>query len=119
MLDAAETWTEAERRMAQRVRLEAMAAEVLAFNPFYREKLGAAGVRTPRHLLDGWDAVPFTTKAELSADQAAHPPWGRNLTYPLDRYVRVHQTSGTTGRPLRVLDTAESWSWWDGIWRLI
>src|SRR5206468_7503678 len=29
-----------------------------------------------------------------------------------DRYTHMHQTSGTTGRPLRVLDTAEDWAWW-------
>jgi phenylacetate-CoA ligase len=39
------------------------------------------------------------------------------LTYPLDRYTRLHQTSGTSGgRPLRWLDTAESWDWWESIW---
>src|SRR5438105_884908 len=52
--------------------------------------------------------LPFTTKAELIADQAAHPPYGTGLTYPLDRYNRLHQTSGTTtGRPLCWLDTPE------------
>ena len=55
--------------------------------------------------------LPFTTKAELVADQAEHPPYGSNLTYPLDRYCRLHQTSGTSGRPLRWLDTPESWAW--------
>ncbi len=111
-----QSWTEAERREAQRGRLRAMAADVLAGNTFYMEKLSAAGVTRPEQVLDAWDRVPFTTKAELSADQAAHPPWGRNLTYPLDRYVRMHQTSGTTGRPLRILDTRESWQWWAEIW---
>ncbi|MBU6422664.1 MAG: phenylacetate--CoA ligase family protein [Chloroflexota bacterium] len=111
-----QTWTDGERRETQRARLRAMAADVLAGNTFYKEKLGAAGVTRPEQLVAGWDALPFTTKTELSADQAAHAPWGRNLTYPLERYVRMHQTSGTTGRPLRILDTAESWAWWAGIW---
>ena len=44
--------------------------------------------------------VPFTTKAELVADQAVNPPYGTNLTFPVSRYVRCHQTSGTTGAPL-------------------
>ena len=43
------------------------------------------------------------------ADQLAHPPFGTNLTYPLNRYTRFHQTSGTSGTPLRWLDTPESW----------
>ena len=51
-------------------------------------------------------------KDELVADQAAHPPFGTNLTYEPGRYTRFHQTSGTTGPPLRVLDTAEDWEWW-------
>ena len=105
-----ETWSDDERKARQRARLEAMLREVLATNPFYRAKLGA------RVSLDELAALPFTTKSELSADQAEHPPYGTNLTYPLDRYVRLHQTSGTTGAPLRILDTAESWRWWADIW---
>jgi phenylacetate-CoA ligase len=47
----------------------------------------------------------------------AHPPFGTNLTNPLEHYVRLHQTSGSSGdRPLRWLDTAESWEWWLRIW---
>src|SRR4029077_16082492 len=53
----------------------------------------------------------------LVGDQAAKPPFGTNLTFPLDRYVRFHQTSGSSGElPLRWLDTVESWSWWERIW---
>ena len=52
-------------------------------------------------------------------DQLAHPPFGRNLTYPLNHYVRLHQTSGTTGQPLKVLDTQESWDWWADCWTMV
>ena len=38
-------------------------------------------------------------------DQELNPPFGTNLTYPLERYTQLWQTSGTTGPPLRVLDT--------------
>ena len=66
--------------------------------------------------------LPFTTKAELLADQAEHPPYGTALTYPLERYRRFCQTSGTSGRPLRWLDTTESWTWmldnWAAIYRI-
>ena len=54
--------------------------------------------------------VPFTTRHELVRDRLANPPYGTNLTFPLDAYVRCHQTSGTTTMPIRWLDTAESWS---------
>lgn len=96
-----------------------MLDEVLPRNRFYGAKCAAAGVRDGATALERWAEIPFTTKEELSADQLAHPPFGSALTYSLDRYVRLHQTSGTTGRPLRILDTAESWAWWTGIWEEI
>ena len=102
-------------------RLAPVLARVAESNAFYRRKWDAAGVRDTR-AIRGWaefHRLPFTTKAELSQDQEAHPPFGSNLTYPLDRYVRLHQTSGTTGRPIRWLDTAESWEWWIRCWAFV
>lgn len=99
-------------------RLLRLLAEILPENRFYADKLAAARVtaaeiRSPEELAH----IPFTTKAELCADQEAHPPFGRALTYPLSRYGRMHQTSGTSGRPLRWLDTAQSWEWILSCWR--
>ncbi|MBI4512969.1 MAG: phenylacetate--CoA ligase family protein, partial [Gemmatimonadetes bacterium] len=115
-IDPIEAWTDRDRREAQRERLRAMLDAVLTSDPFYRGKLRQVHVTDGAQALERWHEVPFTTKGELSDDQAAHPPYGTNLTYPLERYVRLHQTSGTTGRPLRMLDTAESWAWWSAIW---
>jgi phenylacetate-CoA ligase len=92
--------------------LRALLAAIFGHNPFYSAKFDAAGVGyKPRHLGEFTDAFPFTTKAEIVADQQSHPPYGANLTFPLDRYTRLCQTSGTTGTPLRWLDTPESWEW--------
>src|SRR5437879_3257586 len=110
-LDTFETWTDRERRRAQWERLAARLPELRRTNPFYRARLSERA--------SSLGDLPFTTKTELSEDQAARPPFGTNLTYPLERYVRLHQTSGTTGRPLRVLDTAESWEWWRECWQPI
>jgi phenylacetate-CoA ligase len=87
--------------------LRTLLAAVLPGNPFYAAKLASA----PASLDEFSARAPFTLKRELVDDQAKYRPWGSNLTYPLERYTRFCQTSGTTGRPLRWLDTPESWSW--------
>ena len=90
--------------------LRALLRAVLPANPFYTAKFNAAGAPGKvSHLGDFYDRFPFTTKADLVSDQAANPPYGTNLTFPLERYTRCHQTSGTSGTPLRWLDTPESW----------
>jgi len=94
-----------EIEAGQRHKLPALLAAILADNRFYAAKLRGA---TPDSDLA---SLPFTFKPELIADQAAHPPYGSNLTYPLERYTRFWQTSGTSGSPMRWLDTAESWEW--------
>lgn len=103
--------SEDELRALQLDKLRAGLALVLATNRFWRERL---------HDVHGWDdfeRLPLTTKADLLADQSSLPPFGTNLTFPLDRYVRLHQTSGSSGaHPLRWLDTAESWDWWVRVW---
>ena len=81
---------------------------VLEQNPFQRARLEALDLGAGASLSD----LPPLTKRELVSDQERRPPFGTNLTYPLDRYTQLFQTSGTTGRPLRVLDTAEDWAWW-------
>ena len=98
-------------------RLNGMLGEVLRTNEFYRRKLGGAlpALETREQL----SRLPFTTKQELVDDQLRRPPFGSDLTFPLERYVRVHQTSGTTGRPLYWLDTDESWDWWGECWKAV
>lgn len=81
-------------------------------NRFYTRKLDEAGIQLPFSSLQEFClSMPFTTKQELVEDQLRHPLYGSNLTEPLENYVRFHQTSGTTSKPLRWLDTAESWGW--------
>lgn len=102
-------------------RLREMLAPVLETNTFYQQKLTKAGITRPNDVqtLADYRQMPFTTKAELSVDQVSHPPYGTNLTFPLEKYTCLHRTSGTTGEPLRWLDTTESWDWWGKCWREI
>jgi phenylacetate-CoA ligase len=95
---------------AQLEELRTLVAELIPANKFYTQKLESVGVGFDVASLADFSArFPLTTKSELVADQLKHPPFGTNLTYPLNRYTRYHQTSGTSGAPLRWLDTPENW----------
>jgi phenylacetate-CoA ligase len=102
-------------------RLRALVAEVAAQNPFWKARFEAAGFSAEALTsLADLDRLPTLRKADLVADQAAHPPYGTNLTQPLGAYTRLHQTSGTTtGQPLRWLDTPRNWSGLMECWRQI
>ncbi len=95
--------------------------KILTHNEFYKKKLNAAGVHSSSDIRNFADfrKLPFTTKQELVNDQAANMPYGTNLTFPQELYTRIHQTSGTTGEPLRCLDTEESWDWWARCWAAV
>ncbi len=102
---------EAIRRI-QWEKLRPQLAYVFEKSGFYREKYERAGVSPADiHSLDDLAKLPLTTKMEWEADQVAHPPFGRNHTEAPEDYVRVFQTSGTSGRHLRVLETRQSWDW--------
>jgi phenylacetate-CoA ligase len=105
----------------QLARLRVLLKELLASNPYYGGKLRASGFTDVRMLrsMEDFAALPLTVKSEFVADQETHPPFGTNLTFPLDRYIHLHQTSGTTGKPLRWLDTRESWDWWARCWAAV
>src|SRR5579862_3904351 len=99
----------------QLTKLRRLLAALSGANPFYSGKLRGIDPNVPS--LDWYfQRVPFTLKRELVDDQRAHAPFGSNLTYPLERYTRFSQTNGTTGTPLRWVDTPDSWDWMVGNW---
>jgi len=104
-------------REVQRQKLHQLLRIVFARNRFYARKWREAGIELDdiRSLSD-LRKLPFTHKSELLRAQEEAPPFGTNATFPLEAYSRVHQTSGTTGFPLRVVDTPESWEWWGRCW---
>ena len=106
-----------ELKERQETRLRHLIAEVLPHNQFWTRRFAAAGVK-PHDLwtLDDLVLLPLTDKNSLVEDQLASPPYGTNLTGPPNRFCRLHQTSGTTGSPLRWLDTATSWDWVVSCW---
>jgi phenylacetate-CoA ligase len=76
----------------------------LAYNyqnsAFYRQKFDQVGLR-PEDIrtLEDLVRLPFTTKEELRDSQIEHPPLGLHAAVPMSRVIRIHASSGTTGRP--------------------
>jgi phenylacetate-CoA ligase len=79
-----------------RAQLEGLPAR----SPLYADHFTEHGV-TPEAFarLDDLRKFPFTTKQMLRDSQAASPPLGRHAGVPMSEVVRVHASTGTTGRP--------------------
>lgn len=90
-----------------------MARDTLKENPFYRQKF--AGLDLNSVNLDRFEQLPFTTKSELMGEGK----FAANLSYPPDQYTRFHRTSGTSGRPMIVLDTTADWQHWIEGWQYV
>jgi len=84
-------------RDVQWSKLRRLLAAVVPANRFHTGRLPRKW--RPRSLDDFVERCPLLTKHELVADREAEPPYGTNLTWPIERYTRFCQTSGTTGRP--------------------
>ena len=108
-------------RQLQWSKLTAGLHRVHSSNPFYQRRFAEAGLdHSSIKSLDDFTKLPFTTKVDLLDDQEQSPPYGTNLSQPLERYIRCHQTTGTSGRRLRWLDTPENWRWLtDELWSAI
>jgi phenylacetate-CoA ligase len=89
-------------------RLQAAAARVYNTVPFYRKRFDAAGVK-PDHIrtLDDLRKLPFTYKDDLRDNY----PFGM-FAVPMDNVVRIHASSGTTGKPTVVGYTARDVQTW-------
>ncbi|MBF0302307.1 MAG: phenylacetate--CoA ligase [Desulfamplus sp.] len=76
-------------------RLKATLERVYATVPFYRENFNKAGI-TPSDIrsLKDLHKVPFTVKKDLRDNY----PYGM-FAVPMENVVRIHASSGTTGKP--------------------
>lgn len=116
-----ENLTRREIEARQLERLNQLLSEVSRTNSFWQARLSESSIDSSSigsfSSLDELPQLPLTKKSHLVADQAAHPPYGSNLTYDLTGFSRLHQTSGTTtGQPMRWLDTPASWQWFMDCW---
>ena len=90
--------------------LRSLCQGLIPDNRFYTDTLRNTGLDLTSMTLDDFSArMPLTTRLQWTRDQLDHPPYGTNLTYPLDRYIRFCRTSGSTGHPMIWLDTRETW----------
>ena len=115
--EANETAPREHLRTLQLQKLQKLIHEISGRNRFYTRKwndsrMVAADIQS----FSDFERLPFTHKSELVRAQEEAPPFGTNATFSVEAYTRVHQTSGTTGTPLRVVDTPESWEWWGDCW---
>lgn len=89
-------------------RLQSTVERVYATVPFYRRKLQEAGI-APADIrsLEDLRRLPFTTKQDLRDNY----PFGM-FAVPMDNVVRIHASSGTTGKPTVVGYTARDIGMW-------
>ncbi|MEE9273963.1 MAG: phenylacetate--CoA ligase family protein [bacterium] len=108
---ACEYWDERIERMG-RDEIAALQLERLRWqvgrchegSAFYRERLDAAGVGPDGiRSLEDLRRIPFVTKEELRAEQAAHPPFGRYAVAPPESWGELHPSTGTTGVPVSTI----------------
>jgi phenylacetate-CoA ligase len=95
-----ETASLKEIRELQANKLARQLDYLFARSVFYQEKFREARLaRDVYRNLEDLRRFPFTTKEELRASQAACPPLGKHVAAHLDDVIRVHSSTGTTGKP--------------------
>lgn len=106
-----ETLPREELESIQLRRFKAQMQYVYDHSPFYRRKYEQAGVKPADiRTLDDVRHVPFTVKEELRESQVRFPPWGDFPCIRPEEGVRVFQTTGTTGIPVRILLNQRDWT---------
>lgn len=103
-----ETLERPDLEALQLQRLKRIVRKVYEAVPYYREKMDEAGIR-PQHIksLKDLNKLPFTTKDDLRKNY----PFGL-FAVPFDEVVRIHASSGTTGKPTVVGYTRKDIETW-------
>ncbi len=108
LFDDAEKWSVDELRKVQLERLQDTVHRAYEHVPHYKTKLDEHGVH-PKDItsLEDIGKLPFTTKEDLRNNY----PFGM-FAVPMDQVVRVHASSGTTGKSTVVGYTKEDITTW-------
>jgi len=102
----------------QLVKLHRQCEWAAARSPWYRRRFASEGF-DPAELrtLGDLRRIPLLTRDDWMASQEAKPPYGEIPVIAGDGAIRIHTTSGTTGRgPLRALDSRKDWAWIAEMW---
>lgn len=116
-----ETCSRERLKEIQNDKLAVLIPYMLEYSPFYRNKFQQARLTAKDiRCVDDLYKIPPTTKAEMVADVAAHPPWGTYLAIDdaiwQERGWMMFATSGTTAAPRAVRHTTHDlhqWAWND------
>jgi phenylacetate-CoA ligase len=113
-----ETLSRLELESLQLAKLRVQAQWAAERSPWYRERFASLGFEVGSlRSLDDMRRMPLLTRDEWMASQAASPPYGLLPAMDADSAIRVHTTSGTTGRgPLLALDSRKDWAWIAEMW---
>ena len=104
-----------EMRRLQSIRLRRVVEHAYHNSPFYRKKMQEMGI-TPEdiHSIDDIVKLPFTVKQDLRDNY----PFGL-MAVPMSEIVRLHASSGTTGKPIVVGYTGKiclfGLKWWHDV----
>lgn len=113
-----ETMPRADLERLQLAKLRRVCGWAAARSPHYRDSFAAAGFAPDQlETLADLRRIPFLYRQEWMDGQAAKPPYGRLPVAGAEAAIRLHTTSGTTGRePLRALDSRKDWAWAAEMW---
>lgn len=109
--DEVETLSHTDMRKLQVERLKAGVRRVSSASPFYRNRLSRAGISADSiRSIEDLVRLPFTTKADLRDNY----PFGL-MAVPMDDVIRIHASSGTTGKPTVVAYTRNDIDLWSDL----
>ncbi len=101
-------WNREELEEIQAKGLKKAVRHACANSPFYRQLFEKSGLDPER--IEGkanYNLIPFTTKKDL---RQAYP-YGMTAV-PLEKILRIHASSGTTGKPIVAGYTRADLNWW-------
>jgi phenylacetate-CoA ligase len=113
-----ETLRRADLEALQLTKLRRLCAWAEERSPWYRRSFAAAGFSADQlRTLDDLRRIPLLTRDDWMGSQEASPPFGELPVIGPAEAIRVHTTSGTSGRmPLRALDSRKDWAWIAEMW---